>query len=82
MAVDYGTKEKTLKLKDRCKPDSTPKALIPNDGDVGSRFPVRFWITLVVGGARHADPVSDPKDPNPAILAPQLLWLSTVSQPG
>jgi len=31
------------------------------DGDVGSRSSVRFWITLVVGGARHTDPASDPK---------------------
>ena len=28
MAVDYGTKAKTLKLKDRCKPDGIPEALI------------------------------------------------------
>ena len=25
------------------------------NGDVGSRSSVRFWITLVVGGARHTD---------------------------
>ena len=31
------------------------------NGDVGSRSSVRFWITLVVGGARHTDPASDPK---------------------
>ena len=61
MAVDYGTKAKTLKLKDRCKPNGIPKALIPNNGDVGSRSSVRFWIILVVGGARHTDPASDPK---------------------
>ena len=35
-------------------------AEVPN-GDVGSRSSVRFWITLVVGGARHTDPASDPK---------------------
>ena len=63
MAVDYGTKEKTLKLKDRCKPDGTPKALIPNDGDVGSQSSVRFWITIVVFGERHTDPASDQQDP-------------------
>ena len=28
MAVDNGTKTKTLELKDRCKPDGIPKALI------------------------------------------------------
>ena len=28
MALDYGTKAKTLKLKDRCKPDGIPEALI------------------------------------------------------
>ena len=28
MAVDYRTKVKTLKLKDRCKPDGIPEALI------------------------------------------------------
>ena len=28
MAVDNGTKAKTLKLKDRCKPNGIPKALI------------------------------------------------------
>ena len=28
MAVDYGTKAKTLKLNDRCKPDGIPEALI------------------------------------------------------
>ena len=28
MAVDYGMKAKTLKLKDRCKPDSIPEAMI------------------------------------------------------
>ena len=61
MAVDCGTKAKTLELKDRCKPDGIPEALIPNDEDVGSRSSVRFWITLVVGGARHTDPASDPK---------------------
>ena len=31
------------------------------DGDRGSRSFVGFWITLVVGGARHTDPASDPK---------------------
>ena len=31
------------------------------NGDVGSRSSVRFWITIVVGGARHTDPASDPK---------------------
>ena len=28
MAVDYGTKAKTLELKDRCKSDGIPEALI------------------------------------------------------
>ena len=28
MAVDYGTNAKTLELKDRCKPDGIPEALI------------------------------------------------------
>ena len=28
MAVDYGPKTKTLKLKDRCKPNGIPEALI------------------------------------------------------
>ena len=28
MAVDYGTKTKTLKLKDRCKPNGISEALI------------------------------------------------------
>ena len=28
MAVDYWTKTKTLELKDRCKPDGIPEALI------------------------------------------------------
>ena len=28
MAVDYGTKAKTLKLNDTCKPDGIPEALI------------------------------------------------------
>ena len=32
MAVDYGTKEKILKLKDRCKLDGIPEALIQIDG--------------------------------------------------
>ena len=61
MAMDCGTKAKTLELKDRCKPDGIPEALIPNNGDMGSRSSVRFCITIVVGGARHTDPVSDPK---------------------
>ena len=61
MVVDYRMKAKTLKLKDRCKPDGIPEALIPNNGDVGSRSSVRFWITIVVGGVRHTDPASDPK---------------------
>ena len=61
MAVDYETKAKTLKLKDRCKPEGIPEAPILNDGDVGSRSFFRLWITLVVGGARHTDPASDPK---------------------
>ena len=39
MAVDYGTKAKTLKLKDRCKPDGIPEALIPNNGDGGPNLP-------------------------------------------
>ena len=39
MEVDYGTKAKTLKLKDRCKPDDIPEALIPNNGDVGPDLP-------------------------------------------
>ena len=30
-------------------------------GDAGSRSSVRFWITLVVGGAQHTDPASNPK---------------------
>ena len=60
MAVDCGTKAKTLELKDRCTPDGIPEALILNNGAVGSRSSVRFWITLVVGGARHTDPASDP----------------------
>ena len=29
-------------------------------------------------GERHTDPASDQHDPNPATLAPRLLWLSTV----
>ena len=28
LAVDYGTKAKTLELKDRCKPNGIPEALI------------------------------------------------------
>ena len=52
---------KLMKLKIDVKPDSKPESLIPNNGDVGSRSSVRFWITLVVGGARHTDPASDPK---------------------
>ena len=40
------------------------------NGDVGSRSSIRFWITLVVGGARLTDPASDPKT------------LSNVSQTG
>ena len=32
-----------------------------SNGDVDSRSSVRFWITLVVGGARHTDLASDPK---------------------
>ena len=70
MAVDYGTKAKTLELKDRCKPEGIPEALITKYGDVGSRSSVMFWITLVVGRARHTDPASDPKT------------LSNVSQTG
>ena len=31
------------------------------------------------GGERHTDPVSDHENPNPATLAPHLVWLSTVS---
>ena len=61
MAVDYGTKVKTHKLKDRCKPNGIPEALIPNNGDVGPQSSIRFWITLVVGGVQHTDPASDPK---------------------
>ena len=34
---------------------------ILGNGDVGSRSSVRFWVTLVVSGARHTDPNSDPK---------------------
>ena len=33
----------------------------PGNGDMGSRSSVRFWITLIVGGARHTDPASNPK---------------------
>ena len=43
---------------------STPKAIqttTHDDGVVGSRSSVRFWITLVVGGARHTNPASDLK---------------------
>ena len=39
MAVDYGTKAKTLELKYRCKPDGTPEVLIPNNGDGGPDLP-------------------------------------------
>jgi hypothetical protein len=42
----------------------SPVQVVPNKGgdrDVGSQSSVRFWITLVVGGARHTDPASDPK---------------------
>ena len=56
-------------------------ALIPLDGDVGSRSFVRFWITIVVFGEWHTDPASDHIDPNPATLAPHLLCLSTVHSP-
>ena len=35
--------------------------MVVYNGNVGSRSSVRFWITLVVGGARHTDPASDPK---------------------
>ena len=31
------------------------------NGDVDSRSSVSFWITLIVGGATHTDPASDPK---------------------
>ena len=33
-------------------------------------------------GERHTDPASDHTDPNPATLAPRLLWLSTMSRSG
>ena len=49
---------------DTCSPpDLTPKMSNsgPPDVDVGSRSSVRLWITLIVGGARHTDPASDPK---------------------
>jgi hypothetical protein len=34
----------------------------------------------VLGGARRINPAGDPKTRISAILAPRLLWLSTVSQ--
>jgi hypothetical protein len=46
----------------------------------GSRSSVKFKINNDLFGERHTDPASDHKDPNPATLAPCLLWLSTVSQ--
>jgi hypothetical protein len=47
---------------------------------MGSRSSVRFKINNDLFGERHTDPASDHKDPNPATLAPRLLWLSTMSQ--
>jgi hypothetical protein len=46
----------------------------------GSRSSVRLKINNDLFGERHTDPASDHKDPNPATLAPRLLWLSTMSQ--
>jgi hypothetical protein len=48
----------------------------------GSRSSVRFKINNDLFGERRTDLASDHKDPNPATLAPRLLWLSTVSQSG
>ena len=59
--MDCGTKAKLMELKIEVNQTVYLKLLLPNDGDVSSRFFVRFWITLVVGGARHTDPTSDPK---------------------
>ena len=61
MVVDCGTKAKTLELKIDINLMVYLKLGLLNDRDVGSRSSVRFWITLVVGGARHTDPASDPK---------------------
>jgi hypothetical protein len=51
---------------------------------MGTRFlsSVRFKITIDLVRERHTDPASDHKDPNPKILAPRLLRLSTVPQSG
>ena len=39
MALDYGIKAKTLKLRVRCELDSIPEALIPLNGDKGPDLP-------------------------------------------
>ena len=77
----HGTKAKKLKLEDRCKLDGIPETLIPLDG-TGFLIFRQVQDDYRFGGERHTHPASDHKDPNPATLAPRLLWLSTVSQSG
>ena len=57
------TKEKPKKEEEPNKKEAKKEieVVASINGDVGSRSSVRFWITLVVGGARHTDPTSDPK---------------------
>ena len=57
----WDKRQKTLKLKIDVNLMVYLKLGLPNDGDVGSRSSVRFWITLVVRRVRHTDLVSDPK---------------------
>ena len=49
------------RLRCRWRTSSSPLPWAAANGDVGSQSSIRFWITLVVGGARHTDPASDPK---------------------
>jgi hypothetical protein len=39
-------------------------------------------LTIDLVRKQHTDPALYHKDPNPATLAPRLLWLSTVLQSG
>ena len=62
MAVDYGMKAKTLKLRDNYEPDGIPEALITKyRGREGARSSVRR-ITIDLS---TSDPPSDQQDSSP-----------------
>jgi hypothetical protein len=78
MALDYGTKTKTLETRGRCEPDGIPEALIPLDVDQGGPIFRKVLVTLDLVETRH-NSIRLPNNTirNPAIAAPRLLWLST-----